>query len=468
MLTTMQHQFAPCLPDPQERRAYATHMCGLCHALGDRYGLLARLATSQELILLNLLTSAQRPDEPVTSRRRCPLNPLRTVATNHDFASEFAAAVAVEMANAKFGDDVQDSGGRDVGAHLGRRLAAKPREAALHVLRDLRFDVETLDRLGERQNRAETDETQDPAAPSALAGAELFSMTARLAASPQNSAPLAAIGANFGAYIYLLDAYHDFARDMASGDYNPLRRFARRSADFLTLSQSGLEWLLSRFKTIQSALGENVPKLRLYRHRALLVKLLCSPVDKIALELSRRLEGHEMTFRRWQWAEALKAGLFILPRAEAGAALTGIGWPSPQALEQMPMLASDPEREQRRGPCQGLGYWCGDCGYYGDGCGNVPCGEGTGNCGQVSSGHAPNCQLGSCEHMDTSGCGHVDLSNCGHADPGSCVDCSHCGNLDLSGCGHMDCSGCGNMDLSGCGNVDLGGCSGVDCGGCGS
>lgn len=463
MLTTMQHQFAPCLPDPQERRAYATHMCGLCHALGDRYGLLARLATSQELILLNLLTSAQRPNEPLSARRRCPLNPLRTVAANRDAASEFAAAVAVEMANAKFGDDVQDSGGRDVGARLGRRLAGKPREAALRVLRDLRFDVQTLERLGERQTRVEADETQDPAGPSALAGAELFSMTARLAASPQNMVPLAAIGANFGAHIYLQDAYHDFARDMARGDYNPLRRFGRCSAEVLTLTHSGLEWLLGRFKTIQNVLGENVPRLRLYRHRALLVKLLCSPVDKIALELSRRLEGHELTFRRWQWAEMLKAGLFIMPGAEASAAPTGVDLRSPQVLEEMPVLASDPEREQRRGPCQGPGYWGGDACYYCD-CGHVPCGEpfphGTGNCGQTPSGHTPGCQPGGCDqmdlsncgHLDLGGCGHIDPGNCGHADPGSCVDCSHCSNLDLSGCG----------------NIDLGGCGGMDCGGCGS
>jgi hypothetical protein len=40
MLTSLQHQFAPRFGDPDKRQAYTTHMCGLCHALGDRYGLL--------------------------------------------------------------------------------------------------------------------------------------------------------------------------------------------------------------------------------------------------------------------------------------------------------------------------------------------------------------------------------------------------------------------------------------------
>jgi len=454
MLTTMQNQFAPCLPDPQERRAYVTHLCGLCHTLGDRYGLLARLATSQELILLNLLTSAQRPDEPVTARRRCPLNPLRLVGANHDVASEFAAAVAIELANVKFGDDVQDSGGRDAGARLGRWLARPLRQTALRVLRDLRFDAEILERSGERQAWAEADETQDPAGPSALVGAELFSMTARLAGRPENTDPLAVTGGNYGAYIYLLDAYRDFARDMARDDYNPLRRLGKRSAGVLTLSQAGLEWLLGRLKAIQSAISENVPKLRLHRHHDLVIKLLCGPLDKTALELSRRLQRQELTFRRWPWAEALKAGLFILPAAQVGA-----GAASAQANGEMLRLQSDPEREHKRGICRDSGYWDGNTCYYCSDCGHMPCGEhspgGADGCGQVDlsgCGHGDLGSFGDCRHcgnLDLSGCGHMDLSGCGHVDPGSCVDCSHCSNVDLSGCSGMDCSG---VDCGGCGN----------------
>ena len=440
MLTTMQNQFAPCLPDPQERRAYATHMCGLCHTLGDRYGLLARMATSHELILLNLLTSAQRADEPVTARRRCPLNPLRLVPANRDVASEFAAAVAIELANVKFGDDVQDSAGRDAPARLGRWLAHRPRQAALRVLRDLRFDVEILERSGERQAWAEADETQDPAGPSALVGAELFSTTARLAGRPENTDALAAMGGHYGAYIYWLDAYRDFARDMARGDYNPLRRFGQRSAQVLTLSQAGLEWLSGRLKAIQYALGENVPKLRLHRHHGLVLKLLCGPVDKVALELSHRLQRGEPTFRRARWAEVLKAGLFFLPVPEGGASVA-----SARTYQEMPGLAYDPEREHKRGTCQDLGYGGGNACYYCDSCGHVPCGNpspgGADSCGQMDS--------SGCGHMDLSSCGHVDLGHCGPGDPGSFVDCTHCGNVDLSGCSGMDCSG---VDCGGCGN----------------
>jgi hypothetical protein len=38
-------------------------MCGLCHSLGDNYGMLARLITNYEMTLLNILTSAQQETE---------------------------------------------------------------------------------------------------------------------------------------------------------------------------------------------------------------------------------------------------------------------------------------------------------------------------------------------------------------------------------------------------------------------
>jgi len=78
-MLTQSHYSACNLHDAQDRAAYRLHMCGLCHALGDSYGLPARLLTNHEMIVLNLLTSAQRPQAPDVVTRRCPLNPLLKV-----------------------------------------------------------------------------------------------------------------------------------------------------------------------------------------------------------------------------------------------------------------------------------------------------------------------------------------------------------------------------------------------------
>ena len=117
-MLTKQHQLAAKIIHPQKRRAYKAYMCGLCHALGDSYGLPHRLLTSYEMILLNMLTNAQRSTAPEIVMRRCPLNPSRMVSTNQDAGSEFAAAVAVVLARVSLDDHVQDSAGRNIGARL--------------------------------------------------------------------------------------------------------------------------------------------------------------------------------------------------------------------------------------------------------------------------------------------------------------------------------------------------------------
>jgi hypothetical protein len=430
MLTSLQHQFAPRIADPQKRRAYTTHMCGVCHALGDHYGLLSRLLTTHELILLNLLTDAQCQEAPTIIARRCPLNPLLQVKTNQNIASGFAAAVAVELANVKFADDIQDSGGRDGVAHLARWLVSKPHQAALQALAELGFKTETLTRLNERQRLSEADETQDAAEPSAITSAQLFALTARLAGTPHNAEPLAVIGAHFGAYIYLLDAYRDFARDMAQGDYNPLRRFSESSAAGVTLSQAGRVWLLRRFEKMRAAIRLHLPQLQLYRYHDLLTDLLCEPLDKLVLELSQPLRQQcKVTVPQWSWSDVFKAGLFVLPMA---AASTGFVWARKAEQEQQ-------RRESRdRSPCDYSDLcYCYDgrgCGYCSDLRGCEGCGQGV--------------DTNSCQH-----CGQgVDVSACGQgADANAC---GHCGNVDCSG---IDCSG---IDCSG---VD---CSGADCGGC--
>ena len=93
-MLTKSHYAARQYVCAHDRATYRWHMCGLCHALGDDYGLTTRLLTNHDMILLNLLTEAQYPQETPTVMRRCPLNPRRKVPTNQEAASRFAAATA--------------------------------------------------------------------------------------------------------------------------------------------------------------------------------------------------------------------------------------------------------------------------------------------------------------------------------------------------------------------------------------
>lgn len=326
-MLTKQHRFARRITDHDERVTYRTHMCGLCHALGDGYGLAARLLTSHEMILLNLLTSAQTPEAPPTVTRRCPLNPLRKVNTNPGAASTFAAAASVTLASISVADDIEDSAGRDLVARTVHRVLDQPQRMALRTLEGLGFRVEALTELGARQAEAERAEPSAPSAapdasqPSAVASAALFAMTAQLAGMPQNAEPLTIIGASYGAYLYLMDALRDFPADMCGGAYNPLRRFWGQDGNLCTLSIDGLTWLLSRFEKMQATIRGQISRLHLIRYQRTIRLLLTEPIDKIVFALWQQVQGQRgLAFAQLHAADLFKAALFVTPPIAAAPA----------------------------------------------------------------------------------------------------------------------------------------------------
>jgi hypothetical protein len=443
-MLTKQHHFASRIIDLDKRRAYKTHMCGLCHALGDGYGLPIRLLTSHEMILLNMLTTAQRRDEPAVVMRRCPLNPLVKVRTNRDTASTFAAAASVELASVSIADDIEDSGG--ITARLLGRALNQPQQTALDTLESLGFDVEALTQLGARQSAAEQDDSQDASQPSAMASATLFAMTARLADAPENAEVLSTIGANYGAYLYLMDAFRDYPSDMRHGDYNPLRRFGEQVDGAFTLSLDGLKWLLARFEKIQAAIREQIAKLHLYRYQQVIAQLLTEPVDKVVYALWKQIRSQQgLAFAQLGMADALKAAAFVMPAVSSGPPnlrliQTGTraqnDWAG-QFVATSPLIRAvnvEPEpvedltlkgRRKRRNSsgddsgccdsedcCDGV-YLCAWMPDIGSGCSG--CGSG---CDSSGSDGCSNCNMG-----DGCGSGAEGCSGCGDG----CSGCS-CGN----------------------------------------
>ncbi len=457
-MLTKQHRFAAQILHPKERQVYKTHMCGLCHALGDGYGLLSRLLTSHEMILLNMLTNAQREADLQVVMRRCPLNPTRHVQTNQDEASVFAAAAAIELARASVVDDVQDSHGKNLPAQLVRWLMGSAHRSAIRTLEKFDFDTATFTRLTENQTQAETSPDLDPTSPTALTSASLFAMTARLAQKPQNEAPLAAIGASYGAYLYLMDAYRDFAADMASGAFNPLRKFTSPPtplsvyrerekvsssragkvfdspspmlwrggqgvrSDFV-LSVDGLRWLLGRFETIRAEIQTQWSQVTVVRYGESLEYLLLKPLHTVISDLKNRVDKAQgLHFHRRSTSDILKAALFIFPTGVAGAGLLA----SNQLGDFEPVI-SEAKRNARKKLEEGK--------VQNNLCGTTPC---------YCDPSALECASCCC---DTESLCDYRTGICDGRDATNCLNCVSSGdsNCEMGGCDNLD--GC---DVGGC------------------
>ncbi|WP_371494844.1 DUF5685 family protein [Kitasatospora sp. NBC_00374] len=220
------------------RTSWLAHLCGLCLALRDDHGQLARTATNYDGLIISVLVEAQRETIPGQSgspagRRKagpCPLRGMRSAEVADGEGARLAAAVSLALASVKMRDHVQDGDG----AFAHRPVAAGARAVARRWDRQsagsgstVGFDTGVLLTAAARQGQLEQDVVAGSSVllvtePTETATAAAFAHTAVLAGRPANATALAEAGRLFGRLAHLLDAAEDQAQDAASGAWNPL------------------------------------------------------------------------------------------------------------------------------------------------------------------------------------------------------------------------------------------------------
>ena len=217
----------------QLQTSWMAHLCGLCLALRDNHGQLARTATNYDGLIISVLVEAQSDRADASWRRTagpCPLRGMRTAEVARGEGAKLAAAVSLALASVKMRDHVED---RD-GVFARRPIAVGARAVTRRWDRQsagsgsaVGFDTAVLLTAGARQGELERAAAPGTSAllvtePTESATAAAFAHTAVLAGRPANAAPLAEAGRLFGRLAHLLDAAEDQAEDAATGAWNPL------------------------------------------------------------------------------------------------------------------------------------------------------------------------------------------------------------------------------------------------------
>ena len=231
-------------------------MCGLCLALRDDYGQVARMATNYDGLVVSLLVEAQSVAKP--TRRTagpCPLRGMRRADVATGDCVRLAAVVSLALAAAKVRDHVDDRDGI-VGAvgvrPAARRVAERWVRQGTDTGHTLGFDTGVLVAAMDRQ--AELEAAAGPGSsllavtePTETAVAAAFAHTAVLAGRPDNQAPLREIGQLFGRLAHLLDAVRTTAttwRGVSGIPWPPLELLSHRYAHCATMrcSASNSRW----------------------------------------------------------------------------------------------------------------------------------------------------------------------------------------------------------------------------------
>ena len=209
----------------KEYETFRAYYCGLCHGLKE-YSQKARMLLNYDCAFLFLLMEAMADRKPVYHPLRCAVHPLekRTVV-EHDGA-EYAAAVNVMLGVWSLKDHAEDN--RDPASRTAAAMLKKDYEKAKAKYPEVAEKIEeNLRKLSaaEKQGETEIDRVADHFA--SLLG-EIFAH----AAGEDSRRQMRSLGYNLGRWIYLIDAYDDFEKDIKKGNYNPFAaKFGREKTD---------------------------------------------------------------------------------------------------------------------------------------------------------------------------------------------------------------------------------------------
>ncbi|MCL1835724.1 MAG: DUF5685 family protein [Oscillospiraceae bacterium] len=206
--------------------------CGLCRAIGAKYGAVARFTLSYELVFLAMLlwdvkrpVTAGREQEPIYERAyikkaRCAASPLRKKRYyTRNGALDDCAGYNVILSWWKLRDSICDE--RFFKSLPQRFMAALLRRAYRKAARELpgfdsaaRTAIAELSEL-ERSGGASMDEAADKFA-------AILQAAAPDGAPEEELRPISQMLYHVGRWIYLMDACDDYEKDVQAGAYNPV------------------------------------------------------------------------------------------------------------------------------------------------------------------------------------------------------------------------------------------------------
>lgn len=226
------------LLSPEDSEAYSAAYCGLCRAMGKRFGFLSRFLVNYDMTFLYLLRASVNP--PAQQKKCwCPAKVCgRKQCLCDADGYETVAAYNVILCYHKLLDNIRDSSFlRRIGYRMAKLFLRRPYRKAARMLpafRDLtQSELQRLQSL-EDASSASIDMTADTFA----------KIVAGCVSDIQNDAvrrPAETTLYQVGRFIYLCDALDDLKQDLQDGSYNPLKY--RFSATKDGLLQEDLEYL---------------------------------------------------------------------------------------------------------------------------------------------------------------------------------------------------------------------------------
>ncbi len=247
----------------KDYQTYRSYYCGLCKAIGRRYGTAMRFTLNYDIVLLALLGYNYEDAEPIFCEEHCITHPISKVPSIKD--SDILGRVAdinIILGYFKASDDVTDEN-----RHRVWKAVLKPAfKKAAKRMPDLTKKVQ------EGYNRIRESEK---AKKNAACIGELFGqimMACGESLTKKADAPLKKLLFYVGKWVYLIDATDDAKRDFSKGCYNPFLSFCGEDFCFDDVEKQArpllydcIDRIIEGYKDIDATVGEGALSNIIYR-----------------------------------------------------------------------------------------------------------------------------------------------------------------------------------------------------------
>lgn len=195
---------------------YRSYYCGLCRVLKEKYGIKGQITLNYDMTFLTLVLSGLYDNTEKKKYTRCIAHPFTKQYCVSNRFTEYAADMNILLTYYNCMDDWKDD--RKISKKLladtlkgsGKKVAEKYPKKAEAIKKE-------LDKL-EEYEKADCSDLDLVAGCFGRIMAELF-----VYQDDEWKEYLEKLGFYLGKYIYLLDAYVDYGKDIEKNKYNPLK-----------------------------------------------------------------------------------------------------------------------------------------------------------------------------------------------------------------------------------------------------
>lgn len=236
---------------------YRAYYCGLCKALGEKFGALSRLGLSYDFTFLAIFLDSLNDKKVNFSSEGCAKHIGKKHLVVKDNPSvDYAADMSVALNYFKILDDIKDDFfTKSYFLYLPYKCAMrKISDIDGDIINEIKLQLDTLSRL-EKEKCAEPDIASDA-----------FAKIMRAIFSVKNG--LEDFGYNLGKFIYLIDALDDLEKDKNKKSYNPyIEKFDGDIAKTVNSAEFALTYTLSR-------LADEFEKQKIYKNKEILKNII--------------------------------------------------------------------------------------------------------------------------------------------------------------------------------------------------